>query len=84
MNIATILGLVAGVLTTASFLPQLIRTWKLKETKDISLTMYSMISVGIFLWLVYGIMIKELPIILANGVGFVFALIMLGFKMRYK
>ncbi|MFC1690693.1 SemiSWEET transporter [Nanoarchaeota archaeon] len=78
-----LIGLTAGILTTASFLPQVIKTIKLKETKDISLAMYSIISTGIFLWLVYGLLIKDLPVVLANAVSLILVLTMVGLKLKY-
>jgi MtN3 and saliva related transmembrane protein len=66
MEISTIFGTAAATLTTASFAPQLIKTIKTKETKDISLLMYSVYLIGIIMWLIYGIMLKEVPIIIAN------------------
>jgi MtN3 and saliva related transmembrane protein len=77
------IGFMAGALTTTSFLPQVIKSFKLKETKDISLTMYIAIGVGILLWLVYGLYLGALPIILANLVSFVLVLIILILKIRY-
>ncbi len=84
MDIATIIGLVAGTLTTASFVPQLVKAWKTKSTTDISLAMYLIICTGIFLWLVYGILIGSLPVILANGVTLAIALLILLLKLRYR
>ena len=78
-----ILGLAAGTLTTISFLPQVIKTWKLKETKDISLWMYILACTGILLWLSYGLLIKDLPLILANSVVLVLASIVLFLKLKY-
>ncbi len=59
-------GYIAAFLTTASFLPQAIKTIKTKDTESISLLMYSMFVLGVVLWLVYGIVIKDIPIIIAN------------------
>ena len=78
-----ILGLIAGTLTTISFLPQVIKTWKLKETKDLSLWMYILACTGILLWLSYGLLIKDLPLILANSVVLVLASIVLFLKLKY-
>jgi MtN3 and saliva related transmembrane protein len=80
----TILGLVAGTLTTVSFLPQIIKIWRSRSTKDISLVMFVIYSVGIFLWLVYGIYINALPVIVTNSVTLVLALAIVIFKIRYK
>jgi len=61
-----IIGLIAAVCTTFAFIPQVMKVWKTKQTKDLSLRMYFIMLVGILLWLVYGIRIDSLSIILAN------------------
>ena len=63
-----IIGLVAAVCTTFAFIPQVMKVWKTKQTKDLSLRMYSIMFIGIILWLVYGIRIDSLSIIMANVV----------------
>ena len=63
-----IIGLIAAVCTTFAFIPQVMKVWKTKQTKDLSLRMYSIMFLGILLWLVYGIRIDSLSIILANVV----------------
>jgi len=83
VEITTILGLMAGSLTTISFVPQVIKTWKFKETKDISLLMYIIFFLGVFLWFSYGIIINNVPIIIANGVSLVLVFIVLMLKIRY-
>lgn len=77
-------GWVAAVLTTLSFLPQAIKTVKEKNTSGISLGMYSMFTTGVFLWLLYGLYIKDIPLILANFVTLIFACIILTMKLKYK
>ena len=67
-RIATIVGYVAGTLTTVAYLAQVVRTLKHKSTKDISLSMYLMLCTGIGLWLVYGIFIHSWPVIIAKAV----------------
>ena len=84
MDYIKIIGLVAGALTTFSFLPQVIKTWKSKSAKDLSLGMFSIFCTGVALWLVYGILLGELPIILANVVTLVFCSILLVFKLTFK
>lgn len=79
-----ILGIVAACLTTASFLPQAVQVIKTKETKGISFAMYLMFTTGILLWLIYGVMIKNIPIIAANSVTFVLAFIVLVMKIKHK
>ena len=84
MEFITLLGFLAGACTTTAFLPQVIKTWKMKETKDLSLAMFVIFCTGIFLWLVYGIVINDWPIIIANAATFILAMIILGFKLKYK
>ena len=84
MDTFTIIGLVAATCTTISFVPQAIRTIKTKHTKDLSLSMYSIFTTGIFLWLVYGIFVKDLPLIIANAITLLFTSIILIFKIKYK
>lgn len=63
----TILGLIAATLTTGSFLPQVLKAWKTKETKDLSLPMYLILLTGIVLWTIYGLIKKDQAIIGANA-----------------
>jgi len=84
LNTTTIIGLIAAVCTTASFLPQAIQTIKTKDTKGISLSMYTLFTVGTILWLVYGILSTSYPIIVANIVTVILALIILTYKIKYK
>lgn len=84
MDGMTVIGLIAGTLTTISFVPQLTKVWRSRSTKDISLAMYVIISTGIALWLVYGIVIGSLPVILANAVTLVIAVMILVLKIRYR
>ena len=84
LEYTTILGLVAACLTTFSFLPQVIKVVKTKHTKDLSLLMYSIISVGIILWLVYGLIIMDIPLIFANAISLVFTATILVYKLKYK
>lgn len=79
-----ILGLVAGTLTTAAFFPQFLKAWKSKSTTDISLWMFVILSTGIFLWLIYGLLVQSWPVILANIVTLVIALAILMLKLKYK
>jgi len=84
MDNTTLLGLIAATLTTIAFLPQVVKTWKSKSAKDLSLGMLIIFSTGIFLWLVYGIYIDALPVILGNLVTLALALALLMLKIRYR
>ncbi|MCH2082780.1 MAG: SemiSWEET transporter [Saprospiraceae bacterium] len=83
MNIEWI-GLIAGVLTTLSFVPQVYRTWKTKSADDLSLGMFLMFTLGVILWLIYGFLIDDLPIILANIVTLSLAGTLLIFKIVFR
>ncbi|HEY4942255.1 MAG TPA: SemiSWEET transporter [Rhizomicrobium sp.] len=79
----TLIGLAAAFCTTIAFLPQVVQTWRTRSTKDISLWMFLVFTTGIFLWLVYGVVIADVPLIAANGVTFVLSGTILYFKLRY-
>ncbi|MBI1729041.1 SemiSWEET transporter [Candidatus Acetothermia bacterium] len=83
MDLIAIIGYVAAVATTSSFLPQLIKILRKRRAEDISLLMYLIFVSGITLWLIYGILVHEMPIIAANGVTLVIALAILILKLKY-
>ncbi|MCU0451589.1 MAG: SemiSWEET transporter [Bernardetiaceae bacterium] len=83
-QLTNLLGLVAASLTTLAFLPQVIRTWRLRSAQDLSLGMFSLLCVGVALWLVYGLLTGNLPIIAANGATLVLCGILLYFKLAFK
>ena len=78
-----LIGSIAAVCTTVSFLPQLIRVYRLKSAHEISLIMFLVFSFGVFLWLLYGIFIGSFPVIMANGFTLVLSLAILALKIRY-
>ena len=84
MDTITIIGLIAAAFTTVALLPQLIKIWKTKSTKDISIGMFMLYCGGVLLWLVYGVFRNDLAIILANSLAFIQALVILMFKAKYK
>jgi MtN3 and saliva related transmembrane protein len=77
------IGLVAACLTTSAFLPQLIKVWRSKSAKDVSLVMFVVFTLGIALWFLYGLIRNDLVIILANAITFVLALAILLLKLRF-
>ena len=83
-NYITIIGLTAAILTTIAQLPQAIKTFKTKKARDISLGMYVLLVVGVFLWLVYGLIIKDAPVIFANAITLILVSTILGFKIKYN
>ena len=84
MNLITLLGLLAASLTTLALLPQIIKIWRTRKTEDISFIMYVLLVTGVFLWLVYGFLIKDLPLMLANLVTLILASSVLFLKIKYK
>jgi len=84
MSGVTFIGYLAAILTTMAFVPQAMRAWRTRSTKDISLLMFLMLTVGIFLWLVYGILTRDAPLIAANLVTGFLAASILYFKIRYR
>ncbi len=80
----TWIGLAAAVLTTAAFAPQAIQAWRSRSTRDVSLAMFTLMVAGITLWLVYGILIGDLPLIVANAVTLVLAASILVAKIRFR
>lgn len=79
-----IIGYCAASLTTLSFLPQAAKVIKTRDTKSISLIMYILFSAGVALWLVYGVLLGNLPIIIANAVTLALALVILYFKLTER
>jgi len=84
MDTIVIVGYVAGALTTISFVPQVVKAWKMRETRDLSLAMLVLFAVGVILWTLYGIWVGSLPIIAANIITFTLILVLLGLKLWYK
>jgi MtN3 and saliva related transmembrane protein len=79
-----LIGYIAAILTTFALLPQIMRIWKLKEARDISIFMPLMTTAGSVLWLIYGILINEVPIIAANVIYMFFSLTVLFFTIKYR
>ena len=84
MDSITVLGLIGGTFTTASFFPQVFKTWKTRSAKDVSLFMFVLLSIGITFWIAYGFKIGSFPVIIANCVSLVMAIAMLVMKLMYK
>jgi MtN3 and saliva related transmembrane protein len=79
-----IIGYSAGAITSLTFLPQVIKTWKVKSAKEISLLMFVIAAVNEILWVVYGILLNNLVITLTNIIVLSMALTMIYFKLRFK
>jgi len=81
---ATIIGMIGASLTTVAFLPQAIKTIRTKNTRDLSLGMFVLSEMGVIMWLIYGILISDPPIIFANVITFFFFFSIIIMKIRYK
>ncbi len=84
MDPVTALGLFAAALTTFSFLPQVIKTWKAKSAEDLSLGTFSMFCAGVVCWLIYGLLVEDIPVIVANAVTLVLAGTVLALAIIYR
>ena len=78
------IGFFAAFCTTIAFLPQAIKVYKSKSTKDISLSMFLIFTIGVLSWLIYGLIISDLPVILANAITLILSSIILFYKIRFK
>lgn len=79
----TLLGVIAGILTSASFIPQAYKVIKTKRTHDISIPMYCLCTLGVFFWIIYGLMIKDIAVLLTNIVTFVPTVTILILTVKY-
>ena len=84
MLLFELIGGMAAFCTTIAFIPQVVKIWRTKHTKDISLGMYIIFTFGVLCWLIYGIYLVSIPMILANSVTIVLACTILIFKIKYK
>lgn len=83
MRLTTLLGFIAGILTTISFVPQVVHAWRSKRCDDLSWGMLLTFSGGVVLWLVYGFRLWAMPIIVANAVTLALLLALMALKARY-
>lgn len=81
---ADLVGSLAAVLTTASFLPQVWHTYRTRDVAGISLGMYAVFATGVFLWLVYGLLLDAWPVVVANAITLALALAILAMKIRWS
>lgn len=83
MDWLSLLGFTAAACTTAAFLPQVIKAWKTRGTRDISLLMYLVFMTGVALWMIYGILISDCPVTIANALTLLLAGIILAAKLKF-
>lgn len=84
MNLTDFIGLFAGICVTISVVPQIIKVWKTKKVKEISLLTFSVLTFGIAIWVLYGFLKNDLPIIITNSVSLCLNLIMVYFIIYYE
>ena len=84
MDIINTIGIAAGALTTVSFVPQVVKTYKTRSTKDIASGMFVVLGAGVVLWIVYGVMVNSLPVILANSCTLVLVAALIALKIKYR
>lgn len=77
-------GYLAAILSTAAYVPQVVKTYKSRSAKDLSLGMFLVLTTGVLLWLIYSVMIQKYPMILANSITLLLSLTLLYFKLTYK
>lgn len=80
----TLIGLLAGLLTSVAALPQVIKTWRSRHARDLSIWQPLLLSVGVALWLIYGMLIDDTPLILANITPLICNLLLTAMKIRFK
>jgi MtN3 and saliva related transmembrane protein len=78
-----ILGYISATITTIAFLPQLIKTFKTKSAKDVSMGMFVLFTTGVFLWIIYGILTNTMPVLIANAVIFCLSITQIILKIKY-
>lgn len=83
MSWVSLVGLVAAFCTTAAYVPQVLHIWRTRSTQDISLGMFSVMTLGVALWIVYGVAIGSMPVIVANGATLVLAGTILVLKLKH-
>jgi MtN3 and saliva related transmembrane protein len=79
----TLIGLAAATCTTVSFLPQVIKAWRSRSTRDVSAGMFVLLVTGNALWLLYGALIGDLPLVVANLITLGLVAAILALKLRY-
>lgn len=84
MEMVEVIGFIAGIFTTIAVLPQLIKSWQTKKVSNVSPVMFAILMIGVGLWVVYGVLKSDSPIILTNGTSFLLNTLMLILMLRYK
>ncbi|MCX8034118.1 MAG: SemiSWEET transporter [Thermodesulfovibrio sp.] len=83
-NLSDIIGIIAGIITTSALIPQALKIYKTKSARDISLPMFIFLALGITLWFLYGLLINEIPIIIANFLSLILIFSIIFMKIKYN
>ncbi len=83
-DLHNLVGYAAAILTTVAFVPQALKSWETCDLSGVSLPMYSLFTMGMVMWLVYGVMLWSWPIIIANAITIVLASVMLALKVKHR
>lgn len=84
MNIITDIGLVAGAITSAAAIPQVVRTYRTRHARDLSIWQPVLLVIGMLLWLIYGICLRDPPLILANAFSILCYALLIFMKIYFK
>ena len=82
MDQIVIVGLLAGLFTTLSFIPQIAKIYRTQRTRDLSLSTYVLLAIGLFLWVIYGVVLRQIAIVLPNSVVLIMALYIIVLKIK--
>lgn len=82
LDVKDMMGFIAAFLTTTAFVPQAYHSWKTRDLSGISLPMYTMFTLGVAAWLIYGLMIDSLPVIVANAITLLLSAIVMYLKIK--
>ncbi|MFT6970939.1 MAG: MtN3 and saliva related transmembrane protein [Roseivirga sp.] len=84
MDSIELIGLLGALLSSITFIPQVVRTWQIKSAGDLSMGMLLIVFTSTIVWLIYGFALNLLPVIIANGIIFLLSLILIYFKIKFK
>jgi len=84
MNIVTSIGLIAGAITSLAAVPQVVRTYRTRHARDLSIWQPVLLVIGMLLWLIYGIFLRDLPLILANAFSILCYALLIFMKIYFK
>lgn len=84
MEFIEVMGLLGALLSSITFIPQVVRTWQIKSAGDLSMGMLLIVFSSTIVWLVYGFALDLLPVIIANGIISILSLVLIYFKIKFK